>query len=74
MKEKIKIIWFQYENSMGFTGWRVGYRRQDGLVGDFAESLIEEYDKIYDISWVEEIKLIFNDYKNTVNKITNKND
>ena len=63
MKEKIKIIWFQYENSMGFTGWRVGYERQDGLVGDFCESLIEEYDKFYHINWKEEFKTLFDEHK-----------
>jgi methionyl-tRNA synthetase len=59
-KETITITHMTYEQSMGFTGWRYIYVKHDKFnsVGDFAEELLETYDKLFNIKWVDNLNNI----------------
>jgi hypothetical protein len=70
-RKEITILWVQYESSFGnngwggFTGWRFGYIRVDGLVGSFSEDSLDEYDRLYTIRWKDS-------FRNMVDKIKPK--
>jgi hypothetical protein len=63
-KQKIELLWAHHEVSYGnpqtgwggFNGWRIGFKREDGICGAFAETKLDEMGKYYDIEWSKSFK------------------